>query len=365
MPEQLMEQPEKKAADAHFQRARRSWRSRFASDYRHWVRRTFSRESYINSLKALLWVVPLSALIWSYAFNEQLQATNPITVNLALSQDADRVIRFADEHRTVIATLKGPQKDIGAIEDYLRANTLKLDVDRQLGPGQHQIDVRYALNHDRRVSAAGMTVDTCEPDRINVDVDTIVSRVVEVKLRPDEPKNRHATFTPAQVTLFAPKQQLEAVMPQYIYANPKSYEPYLKSPGVSNIPAVALEIPPGLDATTTPSTVHAEIEVIGTESTIELPPSSVLALTPAGGGAADHYLVKFDARLSGIKITGPKETIDKITSGDLEAPHACFLPVYQTPGVKQPASLKFVDMPPGVRLTDDKPLTIDYMIEER
>ena len=231
MADQLMEEPPKHTHDLHYQRARRSWRSRFVSDYRHWIRRTFSRESYINSLKALLWVIPLSALVWSYAFNEQLEKTGAITVNLTLAQNADQVVRFADEKHAVLATLKGPQKDIAPIEDYLRANSLKLDVDRSLGPGRHQIDVSSALSHDRRVAAAGMTVELCDPQTIMVDVDEIISVPVEVKLRPDEAAGIRATFTPAKVKLLGPKRDMDAAAPTVIYANPKSYTQYLMTTG--------------------------------------------------------------------------------------------------------------------------------------
>jgi hypothetical protein len=213
-----------------------------------------------------------------------------------------------------------------------------------------------------------MTVESCEPDQVTVDIDTIVSRTVEVKLRPEEPSTMHATFTPAQVKLLGPKQQLDAAVPQFVYASPKSYAPYLKpqagiyQAGVYSVPAVSLEIPPGLDATTTPGTVHAEIEVSSTEVTDDLPPVSIMMAVPIGRGLFDSYNVEYDARQSGFKIAGPKAAVESAKQG---TPVAVFQPSFDKPGIPQTAKLDFLPLPSGVRIVGDKPQTIDYTVRPR
>src|SRR6478672_4258814 len=62
---------------------KRNWRRRLAHSLRSWSRVTFSRESYLASMRSLVWVVPLTVLIWIYAEREQVTTLPNVTINVA------------------------------------------------------------------------------------------------------------------------------------------------------------------------------------------------------------------------------------------------------------------------------------------
>src|SRR3954471_10050063 len=90
---------------------KRSWRKRLGHSLRGWTRSTFSRESYMASLRSLLWVVPLTVLIWVYAEREQVTTLTNVTINVAPpASPTGLLIRFAPGAiHTIHADLKGPQ----------------------------------------------------------------------------------------------------------------------------------------------------------------------------------------------------------------------------------------------------------------
>ena len=72
----------------------RPLRKRVAWAARTWARSTFSRDSFLSSLKSLLWVAPLTVLIWVYAEREQVVTLKGVAVSLEMrSNEAGRVVR--------------------------------------------------------------------------------------------------------------------------------------------------------------------------------------------------------------------------------------------------------------------------------
>ena len=45
---------------------------RWVAVVRRWFRDTFSREQLVSALRSLIWVAPLTVLIWIYAESEQV-----------------------------------------------------------------------------------------------------------------------------------------------------------------------------------------------------------------------------------------------------------------------------------------------------
>src|SRR6478609_9248925 len=87
---------------------------RWASVVRRWFRETFSREQLLSSLRSLIWVAPLTVLIWIYAEREQVEpasATFPIEVRSG--SPGQQVARLADSRgSTVLATIRGPKAKV-------------------------------------------------------------------------------------------------------------------------------------------------------------------------------------------------------------------------------------------------------------
>src|SRR5687768_9263153 len=81
---------------------------------RHLVETFLSRENWINFLKSLPWVVPLTVLIWVYAEREQLadepKVTFPIEVR---TSDPNRVVTLVSPREKIImAQLTGPRANL-------------------------------------------------------------------------------------------------------------------------------------------------------------------------------------------------------------------------------------------------------------
>src|SRR3954470_2449441 len=96
---------------------RRSLPRRTAALLRRWARETFNREQLISSLKSLLWVAPLTLLIWIYAEREQ-QKDQPAQFQVEVrSGTPGQVARLADQSGSqvamVSAMLRGPKGRLG------------------------------------------------------------------------------------------------------------------------------------------------------------------------------------------------------------------------------------------------------------
>ena len=61
---------------------------------RRWARNTFTRDQLASGLRSLLWVAPLTVLIWIYAEREQIITTDtPLYIPIqVVSTDPDRVV---------------------------------------------------------------------------------------------------------------------------------------------------------------------------------------------------------------------------------------------------------------------------------
>jgi len=150
---------------------KRSWRRRLAHSVRSWSRVTFSRESYMASLRSLLWVVPLTVLIWIYAEREQVTTLPNVTINVAPpAVPTGRLLaRFAPGTiHTIHAELKGPQSSAEEAKEILESNTIALDLERDLSPGDHTIVIADVLNRDSRIIAKGAEVRNCVPAEVTV-----------------------------------------------------------------------------------------------------------------------------------------------------------------------------------------------------
>src|SRR2546423_206869 len=113
---------------------RRSLPRRSAAILRRWFRETFNREQLVSSLKSLVWVAPLTLLIWVYAEREQ-QKDQPAQFQVEVrSGGAGQVARIVDQSgaqaATVSAVLHGPKARLGEVIDNLGAG----------GPVQISID---------------------------------------------------------------------------------------------------------------------------------------------------------------------------------------------------------------------------------
>lgn len=358
---------------------RRPLRKRIGWAFRSWARSTFSRESFISSFKSLLWVVPLTVLIWIYAEREEDVTVNGVPVVLDVRSSEPRMfVRLASRNPTIQVDLKGRQVDVEQIKDWLQTTPASIEVARNLTPGEHQIYLQFELNQLPRVKNKGVTISNCTPAEVTVDVDEIETIDVDVKARPEDSKTLGSPiFNPARVKISAPRRLIRQAQQDtggqglVAYANFAAFKQLMLEPGKHSLSAVPVVPSIGIeDSHVQPDAVSAEVDVTDkAERTITLPYLRVLAASPRDAGTrADQYKPYFDPTLTNVTVTGPEQQIALLQDPNYAptpAPAAIFEVNYNDIENPAPAPIMF-QLPPGVHVSEkDAERKITYSFKPR
>src|SRR5687768_7470823 len=159
---------------------------------KRWVRETiaetFTKEQFISAFKSLLWVAPLTVLIWIYAERAQLtDLTNyPITVEVKNKDPKKLAILVTPPDGQISVDLSGPRAQLDALRDSLDPRAgygpIVIEVPGDLPPGRHQIPSSLVSDEQRFES---VSVDGSSPAYLEVMIDPIVEREVPVTAPPD------------------------------------------------------------------------------------------------------------------------------------------------------------------------------------
>jgi hypothetical protein len=380
---QTPDQPPKKheTIERRYAPAKRTWRRKLAGSVRSWSRATFSRESYMSSLRSLLWVVPLTVLIWIYAEREQVVTVSNVTISVDPPPGipGHLLVRFAPGTiHSIHADLSGSQALVENVKDMLQSNTVPLESDRDLSAGNHTIDVATVLNRDPRVQSKGVRILRCAPAELVVIVENIREATVDVKARPEDLKGLPPPlFSQAKVKVTLPEGDMIKAEQEdrlYVYPNLKPYSEVLAQMGAHNLVNVAL-LPafdnPTNTATISPNSVNVTITRPNGESSYTVPTMSVFASYPPKNERARKFEADYTPTISSITLIGPDDKIRVLREGRQEGAytvHASFdVDVVSTevPGQKHIAPLNFV-LPLGMRVeANSTPKTIDYTLVPR
>jgi hypothetical protein len=349
---------------------KRSWRRRLAHSVRSWTRVTFSRESYISSVKSLLWVVPLTVLIWVYAEREQVTTLYNVSINVAPPPSSKSLlVRFAAGTPHMIhAEIHGPQSSVDDVKELLEANTIPLDLDRDRTPGDHLINIANELNKDPRIIAKGVEIRNCSPADVIVTLEPITPVTVDVKPRPEDARGLpQLVFVPDKVTVFLPESELKKARDEnrlYVYPNLKAYSDVLAQSGEHSQKDVA--VGPAFDdplnaVSLTPPTVEMRFNRSSSEDTYDMPTMVVFA-AEAHVPRADEVKPEFTTQIEHVGIIGPKDLVEAVRNGTIR-PNAAFNVDYS--GNEHEAHL-YYDLPKGLRVADkDANRTIPYKLVPR
>ncbi|GAH73221.1 unnamed protein product, partial [marine sediment metagenome] len=166
----------------------------------------------INYGKILL-VIFLTVLIWVWAdlaLDDELPVSGA-TISIAKSTNPNLWVSFNDESFVSIdnIVLKGPASRIGNARLKLNDGSLVLEfflVAEQQGltdPGEYSLDVLAFLKKSGKIRDLGLTVESCDPNTLSVNVVELVKRRLTVKCF-DEDQNliKGAIIEPPQVDIF-------------------------------------------------------------------------------------------------------------------------------------------------------------------
>jgi len=348
---------------------------------RAWARSTFSRESFISSLKSLLWVAPLTVLIWVYAEREQVVTLKGVAVSLEMrSNEAGRVVRvLSPTGGTLSVELEGPQAELEQAKDYLESTKFPVQVDQNLSPGEeHSIPIFPQLNRLPRIKAKGVTITGGVPADVTVVIDPIKEWELEVRARPDDKKTLSGppVFSPPKVRLTGPQSVVERAMAQaasqgqslVAYANLDPFKQQLAAPGkhvfssVAVVPSIRMDDP---NITFSPATVSADLDVTDkAEKTVTLSYVRVLAAYPPDVQKADQLKPVYESTIPNVTVSGSDQQIELLQDQKF-IPAAIFEVRYDDVENPAPAPLMF-QLPPGVHVSEqDAQRKITYTFKPR
>jgi hypothetical protein len=341
-----------------------------------WLKDCFERDNLVAGLKTLLWLVPMTLLIWVYAEREQVLPLKDQTIPIDVRSDEGLYVRLtlSGSEKSIIADLAGPRSRLDevrtAIEPQDGKASVVVTIPDGLSPGRiHEPDIADLLNKLPLFERRGVTVSNCKPSNIQVFVDKFEEREFEV-VKSESVANlaSEPIFEPKLVRVRAPAsafKEAEASGPLRLVAD-------LAGSGQLNIEgmheATVRVSMPNLtsDAVTySPASVKATFEVRSSSVRGKLASVPVFVLAPPTLWSRYEVQIQGGDVIFNVGVVGPADKI-----ADLERPDSPIKPwaVLQVdsndyPNPKGPRRLKFDGLPDGVRVSDeDQQRTVEFKL---
>lgn len=180
---------------------------------RNWF--TLDRLREFGTTMAL--VIPLTLLIWVWAEREQNVPSEKMLFLIDVrSIDPTKtmsIVRDGATSEAVTVELTGPRSGLDAIREAVAKDPsnsrLTVDVSETFEPSSdpYRISIGTRLNQQKLFEVNGVSVQGTEPSTVQVIVDRVVERELEVKLRPDlASRVESAEFMPKTVRVRGPER---------------------------------------------------------------------------------------------------------------------------------------------------------------
>jgi len=289
----------------------------------------FTKSSVIEGIKTLMWVIPLTLLIWIYAEREQITDDPNIAFPITLhSSDANRVVTLlSPQDQNVTVTLAGPRAKLDDIKSRLTSGPyptpLSIDVSSQ------------AIGIDDRLSApllsaqpifrdSGVIVKSCLPANLRIQFDEIVTRDAKVVLPPDVTNlESPPLFDPPTVTLHGPRSSLDEITRRDVNGVPTVWPDLtgidaVRLPGTHDLPNIPL-MRPVRDPRVTIEQKTVNLTLTVKQSSVEGKLPFVSIFPYAARSLLDEYKVELPSgdTLPNVKITGPADLVSQLVAGTL------------------------------------------------
>jgi YbbR-like protein len=337
-----------------------------SAELARWARQTFTRENFKSALASMIWVIPLTVLIWVYGAQNSM-SDQPLSVNLSLaSSDPKQVLTPSEANRSVQLTLHGAEAAIQQVVQTLSepgSSGLVVPINETLQAGSVELNSVEQLNQAPLFKNNGVTVLSCNPSTLQVIVDEMQEREVPVVAPNDPTLNLNsATFDPPTVKISGPARELESPTGSRLAVTVDVAALGPLRPGLHT--ADVSVVPPSAALKVSPTTVKATLNVREEDEHFTLLSVPVWPCEPNILGK-DH-LQYSPMTLNNVQVFGPPEKILQL-KGDQPAftPIAWFRVTREDVGrPNTPKQLKF-DLPDGVHVSDaDAQQTVDVKVTE-
>jgi hypothetical protein len=324
-----------------------------------------SGEQFVTFLKNLIWVVPLTLLIWVYAEREQTVtlSTEPISIDVR-TNDHNRIVTLRlPRDKNIIVELSGPRAQLDRVRELLRPRpdgeaAVQIYVDPQIDAGAQQILTVSQINNLPIFKNNGITVKSAQPPYLSVDIDIFERRSVPVKAPPEIAGmlSDQTRFVPDAVEIRAPKQEIEKAEADgslFVYADLPKRDDLKTKTGfypVENVPVYW----PGHreNVSLTPLTVSAKLDVKQRDVEYTIP--SVPIVKQLTAEFDKNYILEYPATIANVAVTGPMEQIELIKKGELKVKARLDISdlLNYKVGAPDRRALQW-DLPPGISLTKE------------
>jgi hypothetical protein len=281
---------------------------------RAWARHTFSIASLLSGLKSLLWVAPLSVIIWVYAEQNDVLPETVRTVVTVESADPSRTVRLLEPADGKVSfTITGSNTNRQKVKDLLDslpAIQLELQGSALATPGDRDVPAAM-INDSDLFRSNGVAVSEVSPPTLRFNVDIVDDVEVDVQPAPDGANfSAVPIFTPRKVHVKAPHSVIEAARAAnkfVAYAHLDEAREAL-TPGPHDLTVVPVTIPFGdKNVTIVPSTVLAHVEIKRSDVSYTIPAVAVRVTYPST--IDDKLKAICDTKVTDITVTGPPELI--------------------------------------------------------
>jgi hypothetical protein len=343
-----------------------------------WFKELFTRQSLIDGLKAITWVVPLTILIWVYAEEQKPVGSQEQTLQVEFhSSDQDRMVTPVNQSDDMIMVkLTGPKSNVdSAVEAFTKPGDnplVRIEVPSSFKDGATNLGINESVRDAEIFKKYGVTVDQVSPSSIYVNIDTMKTLDVNVEPRPSDllEKGAQTIFDPRTVRITAPERILQKAKDagQTIVA-------YAQIPLLGDISGIheGVLVPvstllQGENVTVTPGSVKASYTVKQNDKTADIPSLSIFRVF--GGGLEDQYSVEGAKTNLPVTISGPQIQVDNVMRNlNTSTPPYAYFRVDSSessqPSVTKNLSWNFGEANPNIRVLDNPPDTVTYTVKKR
>ncbi len=317
----------------------------------------------LDHVKTLLWVVPLTLLIWVYAEREQL-APHTARIPIRIRNTAeDRVVTvLSPKDLMVDVDVKAPRASIDAFRSDLLAGkiqppVIELGSDLPFGDA-YELDISERLSKNELLTSRALNVQQVRPS-LKISVEAKESRKVRVVGRPGDKVAGKVDFEPDAVLMEGPANLIRSLGPDQLVAE-------------ANLSELGRTVKPGLHEKSVPVAPPASL------TGVTIKPQQVLAKMKIEEIKPQQLTLRIDvrmpalalrdvlsqknipvfpepSRLQNVLVTGPPEAIDRIRKDEFEAAVIVYLTEedLKAPGDKERRlSKQDYLLPEGVEVTN-------------
>jgi hypothetical protein len=313
------------------------------------AKRAMTRERLAEFARTMVWVVPLTVLIWVYAEREQIARVNDLPLRIRIRTTNPSRVAILQYEKELTLDLEGPKIKLDALRQQLlqssTGDALLIDYDPRNAMGLQTLQTADFLNNECPAFAnSGVKVTAASPGTLTVMVEQVESKVLTVVAEANGAKlEAPPTFDPPNVRISGPRALLARLATKTIKAD-LTQSNALATPGPHELTDVPLILPSvyGNDPANSrlvvsPEKVKATFRVRPTDVTYTIPLLPVYALAPAG--MIDQYQITFDSTITGVVVQGPPDLIAGIQNDSLSRRPKAIL------------EYSAADLPPGRKIT--------------